>query len=122
MGMQADQVLPARVVALTVIRLTKIHELSSSPDPLFSYVSVLSWTQAEMAYSLATATIPCVIPIMMKLDTHVGAFDARTVAASDSEPYGTGRSRLGASLKTQKQHLPSESEVSNSKSAACLQI
>lgn len=95
------------------MRLASTYRMSSSPDPLFLQVSIVCWSQAELAYSLSTMTVPCLMPIMSKLDTNLGALDRQTIAASDSGPYGVtqSKSRLRSAIKRNSQHMPLGSEV-----------
>lgn len=93
--------------------LTTAHRVHESSDPFFRSVLIVCWTQAELTYSLATATLPCLMPIMSKFDTNLGALDHQTVAASDFGRYALSqsKSRMRSMIKRNIHHAPLESEV-----------
>lgn len=102
------------MIALTAARTAAILRLKSSEDQLFYQVLIICWTQAELAYSLATMTLPCLMSIMTKFDTTLGALDRQTVAASSlSGAYALSKSksRLRSAVTRNSQHIPLGSEV-----------
>ena len=75
---------------------------------------MVAWTQAELAYSLATATLPCMMPFMMKFNTGMGTMAPETIikqSQQDSLQYVGGSYELGSGKRSTA--LRSGDEVSN---------
>ncbi|KAK3112584.1 hypothetical protein LTR53_010978 [Teratosphaeriaceae sp. CCFEE 6253] len=95
------------VILFAAFRLLALAHFRHSPEPLFARVVPAAWTQAELAYSLAAATLPTLIPFLAELNTGLGALDARgdlvrqTQQASSSSRHAGGGYGLH-SLKTKR--------------------
>ena len=95
-------------MVFTSIRLVSLVRHASAADPTFYYVVVTCWTQAELAYSLMMAILPSLMPVMVKLDTSLGALGPQeTSAYGESGSANHLRSNVKAS-----QHPSSRNEVS----------
>lgn len=109
----ANQKLFNSVIVLTILRLLALRNMLSTSDPPLARVVVVYWTQTELAYSLVTATLPCLLPVLMQLNTGMGALGADTVikqTQKDSQNY-TGGSYILQSAK-RSDHSNSGNEVS----------
>jgi len=90
----------------------------TSSNPTLDGVTVAIWTQTELAYSLAMATMPCLLPVLMKLNTGIGAILPDTVirhTQSDSLPAkqsAVGGSFWLESRSKQSNHMVSGHDVS----------
>ncbi|TKA63261.1 hypothetical protein B0A55_09620 [Friedmanniomyces simplex] len=63
------------VIIFAAFRLHELSNFRTSTSPLFDGVLIVVWTQTELAYSLAAATIPILMPFLIGLNTGLGAFD-----------------------------------------------
>jgi len=83
---------------------------------------IVVWTQTELAYSLAAATIPILMPFLMGLNTGLGAFDRDNMmiqTQQDSSRDMRSRSEYGLhSMKRShvSRHSQVETQVSSSTS------
>ncbi|KAK5709918.1 hypothetical protein LTR17_019366 [Elasticomyces elasticus] len=62
------------VIIFAAMRLRQLSMFRNSTDPLFDSVPVIVWTQTELAYSLAAATIPILMPFLIGLNTGMGMY------------------------------------------------
>lgn len=86
----------ARMVPFAILRLTSLRDVRASENPLFARVPTVAWTQTALAYSMATATIPCLMAFMIKLNTGFGAMNPETVI---EQTHQDSRSRSGAHIE-----------------------
>ncbi|KAK4561149.1 hypothetical protein LTR86_005104 [Recurvomyces mirabilis] len=81
------------VIVFAAYRLSALSSLVNSQDRNLDRVDAVIWTQIELSWSLVMATIPCLMPFMMKLNTNLGAFSPDTILAQtqqDSQQYANG--------------------------------
>ncbi|KAL8905159.1 MAG: hypothetical protein Q9207_002818 [Kuettlingeria erythrocarpa] len=83
------------VVALTLVRNHYVQELLTSPDAGLVSRTIVIWQEAELAYSIAAATLMCLKPLVRDFNTSfgLGGEMVRTHAASgyiasNSNPSG----------------------------------
>lgn len=88
----------SRVIVIAIYRLLCLRDLRSSDDPLLDRVLLVAWTQGEMVYSLATAIIPSLMPLLAKMDTGLGAL-SRDVFVRDTTQQDSGATFKLQSLK-----------------------
>ena len=107
-----DLPLARRVIVFTIYRLIALRTLRDSADPLLDRVSVVIWTQAELTYSLVTATLPSLTPLLLTLNTGLGGFALTTVikqSQQDSQNYTGGsyevRSTKRSNLSRSTDHV-----------------
>ncbi|KAL8939076.1 MAG: hypothetical protein Q9216_003554 [Gyalolechia sp. 2 TL-2023] len=60
------------VLALTLARNHYVHELLTDPDPGLTARTVVIWQEAELAYSIAAATLMCLKPLVRDFNTSFG--------------------------------------------------
>ncbi|KAK3114964.1 hypothetical protein LTR53_006143 [Teratosphaeriaceae sp. CCFEE 6253] len=90
------------VILFAALRLLALAHFRHAPEPLFARVVPVAWTQAELAYSLAAATLPTLIPFLAELNTGLGAFDARGDLVRQTQQESSSASRhVGASYGLQ---------------------
>ncbi|KAK5674780.1 hypothetical protein LTS10_012516 [Elasticomyces elasticus] len=85
------------VVIFAVYRIRSLRSFSTSSNPSLDRIQVVTWTQIELAYSLVTATIPCLMALMGKLNTGWGTLTPQTVIAQsqlDSQKVTAGTYEL----------------------------
>ena len=73
------------IVVISTIRLIELHELRSSPEPMFDRVAIVGLTQAEQAFSLLTAVIPMIQHLINGFNTRVHLIDQ----SEQSRRHGT---------------------------------
>lgn len=88
------------VLALTLVRDHYVHNLRTSPDTGLVSRTVIIWQEAELAYSLAAATLMCFKPLVKDFNTGfgLGGDMVRTHAASGYIPSNTNGSELASKL------------------------
>ena len=74
-----------RVVILAAYRLLSLRSLRASSNLSFDRMPLVAWTQVELAYSLITATIPCLMVFMGMLNTACGTLSPETVIARSQQ-------------------------------------
>ncbi|KAK0258167.1 hypothetical protein LTR91_020306 [Friedmanniomyces endolithicus] len=106
------------IVVFVAYRLASLRDLHTSSNPPFAQVEIIAWTQAELAFSLITATLPCLLAFMGQLNSGWGTMNSQAVIAQSqnhSQKTGGGgyemRSFLsgnGKDLRSHKSMLTSE--------------
>ena len=72
-------ILNHRVLPFAILRLNSLRDVAASNNPLFARVPTVVWTQTALAYSMATATIPCLMAFMIKMQTNFGVMNPDAV-------------------------------------------
>lgn len=89
----------ARVVIFVAYRLVKLRDFRTSSKPSFTRIEIIAWTQAELAFSLITATLPCLLAFMGKLNSAWGTINPQTVivqSQAHSQKITGGSYELGS--------------------------
>jgi len=107
----------SRVIVFAAYRLLALSSLPTAQDVNLDAVDTLMWTQIELSWSLVMATIPCLMPFMMKLNTNLGAFSPDTILAQTQQDSQQSQQHTGGSYAMQSRkgsHMRSkdDSEVS----------
>lgn len=83
------------VLALTLVRNHYVQELQTSPDTGLVSRTIVIWQEAELAYSIAAATLMCLKPLVRDFNTSFGlggemvrTYAASGYIASNSNPSG----------------------------------
>ncbi|KAK0281832.1 hypothetical protein LTR54_000506 [Friedmanniomyces endolithicus] len=106
------------VVVFVAYRLLSLENLRTSSNPPFDQVEIVAWTQAELAFSLITATLSCLLAFMGQLNSGWGTMNSQAVMAqsqNQSQKTGGGSYELrsflsgnGKDLRSHKSMLTSE--------------
>ncbi|KAK0781638.1 hypothetical protein LTR75_014648 [Friedmanniomyces endolithicus] len=101
------------VIIFAAFRLHQLSNFRTSTNPLFDRVLIVVWTQTELAYSLAAATIPILMPFLMGLNTGLGAFDRDNMMIQTQQDSSRDmRSRSEYGLHSMKRsHVSRHSQV-----------
>jgi hypothetical protein len=75
-----------RIIITIAFRLATFDEEAWTTNPTFSECLFVVWTQAELNYSIISATIPNLRPVMNSLNTQFGG-----LGPMSSDYYGSGR-------------------------------
>lgn len=74
------------MIVIAALRLCSFRPLGLSTDPTLLEAEFISWTTAETNYSIISATIPILRPLVISLSTHYdGGF-----GHSDGSAYADG--------------------------------
>lgn len=83
------------MIVLAALRLNSFRETGLSIDPTFAETEFLCWTAAELNYSIISATLPILRPLISNLATHYGGgfgqSDGRTYADGSTGSYMRSR-------------------------------
>ncbi|KAK6436558.1 hypothetical protein LTR95_007250 [Oleoguttula sp. CCFEE 5521] len=76
-----------RLVVITpaAFRLRSLHDVQLSTDPNFDSIGSIVFTQAELACSLVTATVSCLLAFVRGWNTGFGALNPDTVQAQSRQ-------------------------------------
>lgn len=79
------------MIVLAALRIRSFNRDALTSDPTFSLAEFLCWTSAELNYSILSATLPIVRPLISNLATHYGGgfgqSDGRTYADGSTGSY-----------------------------------
>ncbi|KAK6390253.1 hypothetical protein LTR81_026934 [Elasticomyces elasticus] len=67
------------ITIFVAYRLLSLSDFRSTSNPLFDRVQVVVWTQVELGFSLITASIPCLLALMGKLNSVWAAMNPESV-------------------------------------------
>ncbi|KAK1061461.1 hypothetical protein LTR74_011089 [Friedmanniomyces endolithicus] len=102
------------VVVFVAYRLLSLGNLRTSSNPPFDQVEIIAWTQAELAFSLITATLPCLLAFMGQLNSGWGTMNSQAVIAqsqNQSQKTGGGTYELRSFLSGNGKDLRSHKSV-----------
>lgn len=91
-------------IPLAVLRLLSLSESSSSNEPVFDYATTEVFTQAELCFSVISATIPCLRIFMQSANTGLlgkTTFDS-TGDRSKASYIGSRSGNFGISFRSQE--------------------
>ena len=114
-----------RLIAFAILRTLALQHYLYSTDLPFQRIPVTYWTALELTYSLVTATVPCLIPFMMKLDTSLGALGPDTVLEQsqyDFNSHGGSSSHLRSTKRQYKTRSQDHTRFGNEVSIDILSI
>ncbi|KAK0265704.1 hypothetical protein LTR91_016409 [Friedmanniomyces endolithicus] len=104
----------AGVVVFVAYRLLSLGNLRNSSNPPFDQVEIIAWTQAELAFSLITATLPCLLAFMGQLNSGWGTMNSQAVMAqsqNQSQETGGGSYELRSFLSGNGKDLRSHKSI-----------
>ncbi|KAK4900708.1 hypothetical protein LTR49_027425 [Elasticomyces elasticus] len=67
------------ITIFVAYRLLSLSDFRSTSNPLFDRVQVVVWTQVELGFGLITASIPCLLALMGKLNSVWAAMNPESV-------------------------------------------
>lgn len=88
---------PIRLVVITGLRLGSATEKDLTTDPTLLLAKFITWTSAELSYSIVSATITILRPLVNNLATHYGG-------GHGAPGYGYGTGSGSASQGVTLQH------------------
>ena len=95
-----------------------LRDVHNSENPLFARVPTVAWTQTALAYSLATATIPCLMAFMIKMQTGFGAINPNAVleqSRQDSHSHSGAPFELRSVKRSQKSQNADEVRIAHTR-------
>ena len=107
------------MIIVITMRLITFSERGYTTDLFFEEDYFIVWTETELAYSIISATIPTIVGVMKDLNTQFGAFDHRTISASEHSHINSSEVYKMSKLKSIGN---GDSEVPNRENSAASRL